>query len=89
MTALLQSGTLIAVILVLIGVETLALYLRHRATGKGVSARIFLPNLLAGLFLMCGIRLAVWDAPTGALLTCLTLAGLCHLFDFRQYWRGR
>jgi hypothetical protein len=88
-TSLVQSGALIAVIVVLIAVEILALYQRHRATGNSAPATLFLPNLLAGLFLMCGIQLAVWDAPTTALLGCLTLAGLCHLFEFSQYWRGR
>ncbi|MAS21544.1 MAG: hypothetical protein CMN49_01260 [SAR116 cluster bacterium] len=89
MTSLVQSGALIAVIVVLIAVEILVLYQRHRAIGNGAPATVFLPNLLAGLFLLCGIQLAVWDAPTTALLGCLTLAGLCHLFEFSQYWRGR
>ena len=89
MTALLQSGTLITVIIVLIAVEILVLYRRCGAPANSVPATIFLPNLLAGLFLMCGIQLAVWDAPATALLASLTLAGLCHLFEFSQYWRGR
>ena len=89
MTALLQSGTLIAIIIALIVVEVSVLYRRHRITGNKVSVAVFLPNLLAGLFLMCGIQLAVWDAPSAALLGCLTMAGLCHLFEFSQYWRGR
>jgi hypothetical protein len=83
MTALLQSGSLIAIIVALIVVEAVALYRRHRTTGNKVSVAVFLPNLLAGLFLMCGIQLAVWDAPATALLGCLTMAGLCHLFEFR------
>ena len=89
MTALLQSGTLIAIIVALIVVEALVLYRRHRSTGNKVSAAVFLPNLLAGLFLMCGIQLAVWNAPATALMGCLTMAGLCHLLEFSQYWRGR
>ena len=89
LTAFLQSGALILFIVVLIAVEILVLCQRHRATGNGVPATVFLPNLLAGLFLMCGIQLAVWDASTIALLGCLTMAGLCHLFEFSQYWRGR
>ena len=89
MTALLQSGALIGVIVVLIGVEILVLYRRHRTTANSMSVSVFLPNLLAGLFLMCGIQLAVWDAPTTAILGCLAMAGLCHLFEFSEYWRGR
>lgn len=89
MTALLQSGSLIAIIVALIVVEAVVLYRRHRATGNKVSVAVFLPNLLAGSFLMCGIQLAVWDAPATALLGCLTMAGLCHLFEFSHYWRGR
>ena len=89
MTALLQSGVLIAVIILFIAVEIAVLYRRHHTAANSASIRAFLPNLLAGLFLMCGIQLAVWDAPTTALLGCLTMAGLCHLLEFSQYWRGR
>ena len=88
MTALLQSGSLIAIIVALVVVEAVVLYRRHRTTGNKVSVVVFLPNLLAGLFLMCGIQLAVWDAPTTALLGCLTMAGLCHALEFSRYWRG-
>ena len=89
MTALIQSGALIAVIVALIAVEIVVLYRRHRTTANSVSLAVFLPNLLAGLFLIFGIQLAVWDASTTALLGCLTMAGLCHLLEFSQYWRGR
>jgi len=88
-TALLQSGALIAVIVSLIAFEIVVLYCRHRSRVKSAPVYTFLPNLLAGLFLMCGIQLAIWDAPSTALLGCLTMAGLCHLFEFNQYWRGR
>jgi hypothetical protein len=88
MTALLQSGALIAVIVLLIAVEIVVLYRRHHRKDSSLSVRAFLPNLLAGLFLMCGIQLAVWDAPTTALLGCLTMAGLCHALEFSRYWRG-
>lgn len=89
MTTLVQSGALIGVIVLLIAVEILVLYRRHQTTTHSASVSAFLPNLLAGLFLMCGIQLAVWNAPTIALVGCLTVAGLCHLFEFNQYWRGR
>ena len=81
MTALLQSGALIAVIVLLMAAEIVVLYRRHRTTATSASISAFLPNLLAGLFLMCGIQLAIWDAPSTALLGCLTMAGLCHVFD--------
>ena len=89
MTALLQSGVLISVIVLLIAFEIVVLYQRHRITATSVPVSTFLPNLLAGLFLMCGIQLAVWDASTTVLLGCLTMAGLCHFIEFSQYWRGR
>jgi len=89
MTALLQSGALIGVIVLLIAVEIVVLHRRHHTTGTSASISAFLPNLLAGLFLVCGIQLAIWDAPATALLGCLTMAGLCHLVEFSQYWRGR
>tara|TARA_B100000927_G_C16316056_1_gene409438 strand:+ start:518 stop:787 length:270 start_codon:yes stop_codon:yes gene_type:complete len=88
MTILIHSGALIGFILLLIVVEIVVLYRRHKTLTHSASVSTFLPNLLAGLFLMCGIQLAVWDAPTTALLGCLTVAGLCHLFELNQHWRG-
>jgi hypothetical protein len=86
--ALLNSGGLIGGIIVLVVFEVLVLWSRQTGgTAHDVSISQYLPNLLAGLFLMIALQLAVWDASTPTLLTCLTLAGLCHLVEFRKNWR--
>jgi hypothetical protein len=85
--ALLNSGVLIGGIVALVVFEILALWSQQRSVPRGGSISQYLPNLLAGLFLMIALQLAVWDASTPTLLTCLTLAGLCHLVEFRKNWR--
>ena len=87
MDALLNSGVLIGGIVVLVVFEILALWSQQRSVQHGRSISQYLPNLLAGLFLMIAVQLAVWDTSTTALLICLTLAGLCHLVEFRKSWR--
>ena len=89
MDALLNSGVLIGGIVALVVFEILALWSQQRGVPRGGSISQYLPNLLAGLFLMIAVQLAVWDSSTSALLTCLTLAGLCHLLEFRKNWRRR
>jgi hypothetical protein len=85
--ALLNSGVLIGGIVALVVFEILALWSQQRGVPRGGSISQYLPNLLAGLFLMIAVQLAVWDSSTTALLTCLTLAGLCHLLEFHTNWR--
>lgn len=87
MGALLNSGVLIGGIVALVVFEILALWWQQRRVPRGGSISQYLPNLLAGLFLMIAVQLAVWDASNTALLSCLTLAGLCHLLEFRKSWR--
>ena len=87
MDALLNSGALIGGIVVLVVFEILALWSRQSSVQHGRSISQYLPNLLAGLFLMIAVQLAVWDTSTTALLISLTLAGLCHLLEFRKSWR--
>jgi len=85
--ALLNSGVLIGGIVALVVFEILALWSQQRDVPRGGFLSQYLPNLLAGLFLMIAVQLAVWDSSTTALLTCLTLAGLCHLLEFHKNWR--
>lgn len=87
MDALLNSGVLIGGIVALVVFEILALWSQQRGAEHGRSISQYLPNLLAGLFLMIAVQLAVWDTSTTDLLICLTLAGLCHLVEFRKSWR--
>jgi hypothetical protein len=37
---------------------------------------------------MVAVQSAVWDASTALLLILLALAGIFHLTEFNEYWRG-
>jgi len=86
--SLLDSGLLIALIGVLMISETVMLSRRYRATGRGKIPRRFVFNLAAGATLMLAVQSAVWDASTAILLILLALAGIFHLREFNEYWRG-
>ena len=88
MQGLLHSGWLLGVISCLILVEAAALLIRYNVYGLGSAPGRYLANLFAGFSLMVCVQLAIWDAPTTALLACLSIAGLCHAAEFRNYWRG-
>lgn len=89
MVELLNSGLLLGAIVCLMIIEAALLLFRHKVSETGVAPVQFLPNLLAGLMLMICVQLAIWDSPWQMILAILSLAGLCHLFEFRLYWRGR
>jgi len=73
-------------ILLLLGVEAVALALWHRRTGRGPAPRRLLPNLLAGAFLLAALRTALSDGPETLLLLWLAAALLAHLVDLRGRW---
>lgn len=67
--------------------EACALAWHHHATGRGLPARDWLPNLAAGLALMLALRAAA--LPWQHLALWLTLAGAAHALDLRQRWLVR
>lgn len=88
MESLLESGLLIAFIGVLMISEAFILSRRYRTTGRGKIPRRFVFNLAAGATVMVAVQSAVWDASTALLLILLALAGIFHLREFHEYWRG-
>jgi hypothetical protein len=86
--SLLDSGLLIALIGALMIGETIMLTRRYRTTGRGKIPRRFVFNLAAGATLMLAVQSAVWGASTAILLILLALAGIFHLREFNEYWRG-
>lgn len=67
--------------------EGLLLLLWHRATGRGVAPRDFLPNWVAGLCLMAALACVVRDADASWVALCLLAAGLAHGVDVGLRWR--
>ena len=69
--------------------EMVVLALYHRATGRGLPARDFLPSLAAGVALMFALRAAITGAGGGWMAAGLIAAGLAHAADLRRRWRPR
>lgn len=86
---LFSSGRIIDIIILLVVLETAALFGLHRFTGRGPLPRAILPTLLSGLLLMLTLRAAIADLSWQFLALPLTLALVMHLIDLAQRWRGR
>jgi len=84
--AAITNGLAIELILVLVVLEGIALTVYHRRTGRGPSASMLVPNLIAGAALLLAVRLALTDAWWGWLAGALLLALLAHLLDLGMRW---
>ncbi len=87
MAAWIASGHMAALILLLTVFEAAALVVYDRRTGGGVTLSGFLPNMLAGDFLLVAwivsARGEAW--PWGAL--ALLAALICHITDLAIRWK--
>jgi hypothetical protein len=81
-----RTGLAIELILVLVALEGVALTFYHRTTGRGPSASMLVPNLVAGAALLLAVRLALAGAWWGWLAGALLLALLAHLLDLGMRW---
>ena len=84
-----DSGILLDVVIAVALVETIALFVLHARTGRGLGPGRLLPNLAAGLFLMLGARAAVAGAAWPWLAFCVVAAGVAHIVDMVQRWTVR
>lgn len=84
----LQTGHAADLILLLVFLEGLALFLRHRAAARDqrVPVSRWLSPLLAGAALVIALRLALTDGAPGPIALALLVAGLAHLGGARQRW---
>jgi hypothetical protein len=80
---------LLDAILGVFAIEAVALGLYHRATGRGIAPRVYLPNLAAGFFILAAARVAVGGGPLVAIPFCLLAALGAHVLDFAGRWNGR
>lgn len=87
MLALLESGRIAWAIIAISGVEAILLLLYHRRTGRGLSARQLIPNILAGVALLLALIATASGWGAGAIGGCLVLAGLAHLADLFARFR--
>jgi hypothetical protein len=79
--------TLVDLAIAVTVVEGVVLVLLHRAGGRGVAPRDYLPNLLAGLCLMVALRCLAGGAAPAWIALWLLIAGLAHVTDLRRRWR--
>ncbi len=87
--SLVTSGGIVVPILILTIFEAAGLALLHHFTKHGVAWQDFLPNLLAGDFLLAAwwlnARHEAWLFTAAALLMSL----VCHVSDLARRWRSR
>ena len=83
-----QDLRLIDLVIAITVLEGVALALYHWRTGRGMSPRDFVPNLIAGLALMLALRAGQAAAPWFWVALALMTAGLAHAADLRRRWRG-
>jgi hypothetical protein len=83
---LFDSGRVIDLILVLMGVEAIALAALYRLTGRGIQPVRLWSNLLAGAFLMLALRASLTGAGATTIGSWLTLGLVGHLMDLVLRW---
>jgi hypothetical protein len=84
MGELFASGRIVDLILVLILVETGALAIYHRITGRGLRAVDVVFALIPGVCLLLALRAALTHAPWPSIAIWLAVALATHLADL---WR--
>ncbi|MDE8348887.1 MAG: hypothetical protein POG74_05305 [Acidocella sp.] len=87
--SLVTSGDIIVPILILTMFEAAGLALLYHFTKHGVVWRDFLPNLLAGDFLLAAWWLSAKHHAWPFVAAALLLSFVCHLFDLARRWRKR
>jgi len=87
MAGWIATGHAAALILVLTFFEALALLFYYRRTGRGLMPATFLPNMLAGDFLLLAWLATAQAAPWPYAAAALLAALVCHATDIALRWR--
>jgi hypothetical protein len=83
-----QTPLVVDIAIAFITLETLALGLLHRLTGRGLAWREFGLTVLSGLSLMLALRCALTPGFWPGMALFLVTAGLVHGADLRDRWRA-
>lgn len=86
MAELYANGRIVDLILLLLGLETVALLALWRLRSLGVPPLALILNLASGGALLLALRAALTDTPWYWVGICLTGALVAHLLDLRQRW---
>ena len=82
-----QTPLVVDIAIAFITLETLALGLLHRLTGRGLALRDYGLTVLSGLSLMLALRCALTPGFWPGMALFLVTAGLAHGADLRVRWR--
>jgi hypothetical protein len=86
LTTALANGTITIPILALTIFEAAALLIYHRVTANGPRLKAFLPNLLAGDFLLLAWLTSATHLPWPLTAASLAAAFAAHLTDLSLRW---
>jgi hypothetical protein len=86
MDALIESGRIADLILLVMAVEAIVLALVHRRTGHGIDPGSLWANLCAGACLVLALRAALAGAGSGVVAAWLALGLVGHLVDLAMRW---
>jgi hypothetical protein len=81
MAAWVAGGAFVDAVIAVTLAEAIALAAWRRATGRGLAAADWAPNLAAGLCLMLALRTSLADAAWPWIVAALAGAGLAHAAD--------
>ena len=84
MAAWVAGGAFVDAVIAFTLAEAIALAVWHRATGRGLAAADWAPNLAAGLCLMLALRAALAGAAWPWIVAALAGSGLAHAADLRR-----
>ncbi len=87
MQAIIESGDIVLIMLMVVAVEAIALILYFRRTGRGVQPLSLLLNLGAGGSLMLALGAALKGFGWSITAALLVLSGVFHLADLSRRWR--
>jgi hypothetical protein len=87
MTALVESGQIADLILIVVALEGLGLLVLWILRARGVPPGGLVANLMAGAALLLALRASLSGAGALWIAGWLALAGLAHLVDLRLRWR--
>jgi hypothetical protein len=87
MTEFFGSPHLVDLILAIVAGEALAIVLYWQLSRRGIAPRLLLPNVLAGVFLLLALRLALSGLSWPWYAACLAASGIANVADLRQRWR--
>ena len=89
MQALIESGGIVDLILVLVALELAALWILWWRRGLGVSPRSLVVNIAAGASLMLALRAALTGAGWQWVAAWLVASLVFHLADLAARWTRR